>query len=219
MFNRERCCAVCGLAYTAVRANQRYCSAKCRQRWWQQNEKARAGIWSWRVRHPTRVAELQREWYLRNREYAIATSCAWARSHRAQKRLIEHARRGQIGGRRWSREEMSQIAELLEGPCAYCGVGGPMTLDHRVALSRGGAHDLSNLVAACKPCNSRKRTRDELEFRALLALEAFTDGRRRRLSERRTPYRVRRRCRVPQHDPVPIRDTDVGSCDVRWATA
>jgi 5-methylcytosine-specific restriction endonuclease McrA len=42
--------------------------------------------------------------------------------------------------------------------CSYCGeVGVAMTLDHVVALNRGGIHERNNLVPACKPCNSSKQ--------------------------------------------------------------
>ena len=94
-----------------------------------------------------------------------------------------------------------------------------LTLDHVIPLARGGQHRVENLVAACKPCNSRKHARDALEFRALLALEAFIDGRRRRLSEPYAPYRARRQCRDPRQERVAFRDTNVGSCNVRWSAA
>jgi 5-methylcytosine-specific restriction endonuclease McrA len=50
--------------------------------------------------------------------------------------------------------------------CQYCGARISMstgTRDHVQPLSRGGADSLENVVACCKPCNSRKddRTPDE----------------------------------------------------------
>jgi hypothetical protein len=47
--------------------------------------------------------------------------------------------------------------------CTYCGSGFDLTLDHAVPESRGGGHDESNLVTACRQCNASKRdlTRDE----------------------------------------------------------
>lgn len=88
-----------------------------------------------------------------------------------------------------------------------------MTLDHRVPLTKGGAHDLSNLVAACKSCNSRKRTRDELEFRAELALEAFIEGCKGELSEAPTPYRTLGSCRTSRQGLVWIADNHVPRAD------
>lgn len=40
--------------------------------------------------------------------------------------------------------------------CLFCGSREDLTLDHYVALSLGGTNDESNLVTACRSCNSRK---------------------------------------------------------------
>jgi len=43
--------------------------------------------------------------------------------------------------------------------CVYCGRGAPevrLTIDHVVAVSRGGSNDESNLCAACEQCNAGK---------------------------------------------------------------
>jgi 5-methylcytosine-specific restriction endonuclease McrA len=42
--------------------------------------------------------------------------------------------------------------------CQYCG-GTAESIDHVVPRSRGGQHAWENVVAACRPCNSRKRDR------------------------------------------------------------
>jgi len=44
--------------------------------------------------------------------------------------------------------------------CAYCGQGGDMEIEHVRAISKGGAHDIGNIVPACSRCNANKRTRD-----------------------------------------------------------
>lgn len=43
--------------------------------------------------------------------------------------------------------------------CQYCGAAAE-NLDHVIPRSRGGAHTWENVVAACRPCNSRKEDRD-----------------------------------------------------------
>ncbi|OFY62927.1 MAG: HNH endonuclease [Bacteroidetes bacterium RIFCSPLOWO2_02_FULL_36_8] len=40
--------------------------------------------------------------------------------------------------------------------CQYCGSSKELTLDHLMPRSRGGAHSWTNVVTACKNCNSRK---------------------------------------------------------------
>jgi len=42
--------------------------------------------------------------------------------------------------------------------CQYCG-GPAESIDHVVPRSRGGGHTWENVVAACRPCNVRKRDR------------------------------------------------------------
>ncbi len=43
--------------------------------------------------------------------------------------------------------------------CQYCGGTNDLTIDHVKPLSRGGASDWTNCVAACGPCNRRKGNR------------------------------------------------------------
>ncbi|MGH9070621.1 MAG: HNH endonuclease [Acidimicrobiales bacterium] len=42
--------------------------------------------------------------------------------------------------------------------CQYCGADAE-NIDHIIPRSRGGTHTWENVVAACRPCNSRKEDR------------------------------------------------------------
>lgn len=44
------------------------------------------------------------------------------------------------------------------GRCQYCGDSAD-SIDHVVPRAKGGAHTWENVVAACRPCNVRKRDR------------------------------------------------------------
>lgn len=51
--------------------------------------------------------------------------------------------------------------------CHYCGTaikGKEKTLDHVLALARGGAHSIHNVVIACWPCNNSKKAKDATEW-------------------------------------------------------
>lgn len=45
-----------------------------------------------------------------------------------------------------------------DGRCQYCGRSAE-NLDHVLPRSRGGSHSWENVVAACRPCNTRKGAR------------------------------------------------------------
>lgn len=56
--------------------------------------------------------------------------------------------------------QWAAIKEAYDLRCAYCGERVEvLTQDHVLALSKGGAHTATNIVPACKSCNSRKNDR------------------------------------------------------------
>ena len=63
-------------------------------------------------------------------------------------------------------EVIAERLALTDG-CCYCGSDAPLELEHVVALNAGGFHIPSNLLGACKSCNSSKSDRPVEEwFRA-----------------------------------------------------
>lgn len=48
--------------------------------------------------------------------------------------------------------------------CAYCGIGKGLTRDHVQPRSRGGSNEPSNIVLACRNCNSAKGARTPAEW-------------------------------------------------------
>jgi 5-methylcytosine-specific restriction endonuclease McrA len=50
--------------------------------------------------------------------------------------------------------------KLAKGTCYYCGARkapAQLTMDHLVPVARGGKSNRSNVVTACKTCNTRKK--------------------------------------------------------------
>lgn len=51
--------------------------------------------------------------------------------------------------------------------CVYCGSRkGPLRMDHRTPVSRGGSSLKANLATACEDCDKAKGDMTEAEFRA-----------------------------------------------------
>ncbi len=60
---------------------------------------------------------------------------------------------------------------VADGVCFYCGRGvgaRALTMDHRVPLARGGRSVRGNVVAACKACNTKKRSLVPVEWEEYL---------------------------------------------------
>lgn len=121
----------------------------------------------WRAKNPEASRANDRASYARNREKRLKEKRDYyqrVRKHRdatPEGRLKDlnrkHRRRSLIGEGHVSSEEWQSIKAAHGNACAYCGTAErPLEMDHVKPLSRGGEHVASNIVPACKPCNSRK---------------------------------------------------------------
>ena len=82
--------------------------------------------------------------------HAAGTRCGIAVANHDKRRGTSTERYG----KGWAAISRRVIARD-RGICHWCG-GKATTADHLIARSLGGTNDLSNLVAACKPCNSSR---------------------------------------------------------------
>ena len=65
-----------------------------------------------------------------------------------------------------SAKELAAWESEQKKDCYWCGAAcaGEYHVDHYVPLSKGGEHELHNLVIACPTCNLRKNAKDPYEF-------------------------------------------------------
>ena len=65
-------------------------------------------------------------------------------------------------------DEWVEVLEEHEHACAYCGVSDvPLTMDHKVPVSKGGEHTKANVAPACGFCNTSKGAQTEAEWRGV----------------------------------------------------
>lgn len=72
------------------------------------------------------------------------------------------AKYGNPGYQEFGIQDWIDLMETLEYRCTYCGGqfdANSLEMDHIVPLRRGGPHRLSNITAACGPCNGSKKDR------------------------------------------------------------
>jgi len=172
-YGMERCWW-CGTPFPP-RGPKVYCSRYClRAAWYVLHPNAnRESSSRFREKSPERAKELSRAAYIRHAEGRRAASARWAKANRVRKSAAEQRRRAAKLGLETAVDPAAwaAIVAAAQGRCAYCGLEAPLTMDHRIPLSRSGTHEIENLIPACKPCNSRKHTRTEEEFRAYLREE------------------------------------------------
>lgn len=83
-------------------------------------------------------------------------------------------------GGKWIRTDKRLAIYLRDGfQCAYCGAvleegDTLLTLDHVTPQELGGSNKSSNLVCACKSCNSSKQDKPLRAFLACLAEQGVT---------------------------------------------
>lgn len=113
----------------------------------------------------------QKARYDETREYRSAKAKEWCARNpelsREIKRRYKARRRAQEDGGASARDVL-EWKRNQKKVCYWCGAkcGDDHTIDHYEPLSKGGAHELSNLVIACRSCNLRKNARDPYEFAA-----------------------------------------------------
>jgi HNH endonuclease len=82
------------------------------------------------------------------------------------------------GGSKWIRPTKRLAIYLRDGlACVWCGAGAedeaPLSLDHLVPWIASGSNEATNLVTACRHCNSSRGDRSVEDFAAAVA--AYVD--------------------------------------------
>lgn len=114
--------------------------------------------------------ERTKRWKAANRKRAVANEAAWRTANPTRAKAIQQA--GWINRRTRERKvgklKASDVAAVkASGICTACGIAaGPMEIDHKVALSRGGTNHRSNLQLLCRPCNRSKWAKDLTDWLA-----------------------------------------------------
>jgi hypothetical protein len=83
-------------------------------------------------------------------------------------------------------EEWQEILGKYDHRCAYCGAPDAKTMDHVISIKNGGFHTASNVVPACKSCNSSKQAKKWTPFEVSDSLSGVSigDGKPRKYCER-----------------------------------
>ena len=116
----------------------------------------------WRTEHPGATTLQGRRWRAANPDRARILSLLKEGRRRARKKTVLSVC--------FTADDLLTIRKQQNNLCAYCGsVLAEVHFDHMTPLSRGGAHAIWNMCAACPVCNRRKSVQTADEFRRTLS--------------------------------------------------
>ncbi len=111
----------------------------------------------WKEQNKERVRQKMREWRAKN-PHKVG---AYQSVYRARKfNVIADNPEAITAYLKWARTAKGLRCEYCNDPVAP----NERHIDHKVPLSKGGAHAVSNMCVACSGCNLRKHNKDVEEF-------------------------------------------------------
>lgn len=110
---------------------------------------------NWRLKNPERAKAIARKSQVTNRDKVNQRS----RNRRALKAAAQGSH---------SLSDVRDILRLQNGKCAHpwcaTNIADKYTVDHKIALARGGSNDRSNIQLLCGFCNSRKHAKHPIDL-------------------------------------------------------
>lgn len=134
---------------------------------------------TYRVLNRDELVQKAVDWGKKNKEKRKVIRDRWVQKNRDKvnflKRNYMYRRKRclkllSLNGVNPSRIEIENLYSKYAHKCAYCCVKKADTIDHVVSLVRGGLNDISNLLPACRSCNSSKGAKLLSEWRPLLKI-------------------------------------------------
>ena len=145
------------------------------KRYYRENHKAeliRARMY--RLSYPEKIVESRQVYENKNAEKIKIRRSAYRKTHPEQHRINQARRRAKKAAAPINDFTTGQWLEILNAyhyRCVYCPdtcrrcrqKKHALTQDHIIPLSKGGSHTASNIVPACRSCNSKKSNRSPLK--------------------------------------------------------
>lgn len=130
---------------------------------WQENEKAR------RIKNRGRKQEYDRKYYQENPEKKSRMAREWMENNKERRASI--VRSYDARRRAWVKDgdttrDIHNWTSRQEKICYWCGIFclDRFHVDHYQPLSKGGKHEIPNLVISCPRCNLKKNAKDPYDF-------------------------------------------------------
>ncbi len=118
------------------------------------------------IKNRENILEKHHIYYSDNKEKILAKNKKYAKEHPEVGVVRSQNRRARMNKcfSNITGAEIKSLKEKYKYRCAYCKCktdkNNPLQIDHKVPLSKGGAHILENILPSCRKCNLSKFTMD-----------------------------------------------------------
>lgn len=133
---KEKYCIDCGIIMNKTSRNDR--CRNCHRRW----------MWKTNPRYKTRIKSNNDKYW--QTEKGKESRRNRVRNRRAKLAQVENS---------LTAKEWKEILVQYRYKCVYCGSKKNIEMDHIIPISKGGPHIKSNVVPACRRCNSSKNNK------------------------------------------------------------
>lgn len=150
-----RICTVCGTEFFKDPKKFDFCSSKCREK--DRVTKLYEKEVSVHAPNYKRQSTHEREYQANPIRYKLQKRAEYA-NRKASQLGIEGRLRA---------KDLREFFDRVGWKCAYCGKKLnhlDISIDHKIALSKGGKNEISNINPSCMTCNKRKHTKTPQEF-------------------------------------------------------
>lgn len=115
----------------------------------------------YRAENLDKISEREKQRRLQNRDALAARDKAYRQTNHGKlvRLLIQRQREARKRGTNvpYTVADIESRFNQFKNQCAYCGSNEKITIDHVLAISKNGKDCISNIVPACRDCNTRKR--------------------------------------------------------------
>jgi 5-methylcytosine-specific restriction endonuclease McrA len=107
----------------------------------------------------------ERASYLRNKEQKRKYSSDYSKQNPEKSLERNSRRRARLKNAITFKVDSSELKQMKNRGCLFCGSKKEINIDHIIPLSRGGSHSIGNLMPLCDHCNSTKYNKTIMEWR------------------------------------------------------
>lgn len=143
--------------------NKEKTRAYCKNRYWEDPEKARKRVRDWQKKNPEKHKERNNNWIANNIEKYKKRQDKWRSENREvllKSRKLSNSKRRAASKDKIEIKEWNELLVLYDNKCLCCGRNDKkLTIDHIIPLSKGGKNVIDNVQPLCMDCNRKKHVK------------------------------------------------------------